>query len=69
MNQPLPSIKSQIWLQDLDGKDFIMPARDTVPGLNVTIEELCRQVEIQLQIIQAATWLLPLQMARSIGWV
>ena len=55
-NHPLAK-KSQIWLQDLNGKDFIMPARDTVPGLNVTIQELCRQAEIQLQIIQEATWM------------
>ena len=55
-NHPL-AIKSQIWLQDLNDKDFIMPARDTVPGLNVTIQELCKQAKIQLQIIQEATWM------------
>ena len=55
-NHPL-AIKSQIWLRDLNDKDFIMPARDTVPGLNVTIQELCKQAKIQLQIIQEATWM------------
>ena len=55
-NHPL-AIKSQIWLRDLNDKYFIMPARDTVPGLNVTIQELCKQAKIQLQIIQEATWM------------
>jgi DNA-binding transcriptional LysR family regulator len=55
-NHPLAK-KSQVWLQDLDGEDFVMPAHDSVPGLNATIQELCKQAGIHLKITQEATWM------------
>jgi DNA-binding transcriptional LysR family regulator len=49
--------KSQVWLRDLEGEDFVMPSHDSVPVLNASIQELCKQAGIHLQITQEATWM------------
>jgi DNA-binding transcriptional LysR family regulator len=55
-NHPLAK-KSQIWLQDINGQDFVIPSPDSVPGLNTTIQELFKQAGVHLQITQEATWM------------